>query len=332
MKNQLLNKVYLVLDKSGSMGKISNTVVRVIDDQIKHWTNRSKELNQETRLSVYLFSDKTECIYQDRDVSRFGSIKRDYQIGGNTSLIDSTLKAIEDGRDNSSRNKNESHLVIVISDGQNNINNHKADYLRKTINNLPENWTVSCLVPNAQSLHEAKTFGFPAQNISVWDASSDDGVEEMGRVLTNATSSYYLGRSSGMRGTKQLFTLDSSKLDTKKVKKNLQELNHREYDLLPVHNTAKIKDYVESFLGEYKIGSAYYEMTKPEVVQSGKQLAVQNKLNGKIYVGTQARELLNLPSYEVKVNPVNHGQYRLFCQSHSVNRNLVRGTQLLVLK
>lgn len=42
--------------------------------------------------------------------------------------------------------------------------------------------------------------------------------------------------------------------------------------------------------------------------------------------------MLGLPDFEVKVNPASYGQYDIFVQSTSVNRKLIKGTKLLVLK
>ena len=39
-----------------------------------------------------------------------------------------------------------------------------------------------------------------------------------------------------------------------------------------------------------------------------------------------------LPDYEIKVSPESHGNFKIFTQSSSVNRKLLKGTQLLVLK
>lgn len=50
-----INHIALVVDKSGSMGPLKDAVVKVFDREIENLKKRSIELNQETRISVYLF-------------------------------------------------------------------------------------------------------------------------------------------------------------------------------------------------------------------------------------------------------------------------------------
>jgi|GEM_PF-6847400 len=62
MKTQYINHVAIVIDESSSMSHLKDRVVEQVDNQIKHLAARSKELNQETRVSLYLFSDSARCI------------------------------------------------------------------------------------------------------------------------------------------------------------------------------------------------------------------------------------------------------------------------------
>ncbi|MFA6432911.1 MAG: VWA domain-containing protein, partial [Candidatus Paceibacterota bacterium] len=144
--------------------------------------------------------------------------------------------------------------------------------------------------------------------------------------------SFMRARATGVRGTKNLFSLDTSKISATVVKSNLSELSPSDYELLNVHKAAVIKPFVESWKIPFRLGSAYYQLSKPEKVQGHKQICVQNKLNGKVYGGSNARRLLGLPDYEVKVEPASHPDFDLFVQSTSTNRNLVGGTKLLVMK
>ncbi len=332
MNKSKVNQIYLLLDASGSMSKHANKVVKMFDEQIKHWEKRSTELNQETRISTYIFSDNVDCVHFDIDVARKPSIKGKYKIQNMTNLVGATLKAIEDGRTISTIYRDVSHLVLVISDGKNNVNQHLTDTLNSTIKNLDDSWTVAISVPNQTCVYDAKQCGFPVNNIQVWDVDSEDGYEEMSNTIIRATDSYMKGRSTGMRSTTSLFNLDATNLKTTDVKKNLIELKAKEYELLPVHKDAVIADFVKSWMKEYRVGSAYYQITKAEKIQAYKQILIQDKANGKVYGGTEARDLLSLPNYEIKVNPVNYGKYDIFLQSTSANRKLLKGTKLIVLK
>lgn len=332
IKNNYINHIAFVLDKSGSMSHLSDEVIKVFDSQVKYLAQRSQELDQETRVSVYLFNGQTECVVYDKDVLRLPSLKDLYRAGGSTGLLEATLKSIDDLKKTPELYGDHSFLIYVLTDGQNTDNNHLASKVVSTIGSLPEHWTVAVLVPNALSVREAKSFGFPSQNIQVW-ATDGNGMREVGEVIKKTTESYMQARSTGVRGTKTLFNLDASKLSKTTVQTALQELKTSEYLLLNVHNTAVIKDYVESWTKQdYRAGSAYYQLTKPEKIQAHKQICVQNKLNGKIYTGAQARNLLGLPNQEIKVGPAHSSDFEIFVQSSSVNRKLVAGTKLIVLK
>ena len=76
----------------------------------------------------------------------------------------------------------------------------------------------------------------------------------------------------------------------------------------------------------------FTKVNKPEKIQAGKQVCIQHKLTGKVYAGSAARQILGLPNHEVKVEPAAHPEYEVLVQSSSVNRWLVPGTNLLVMK
>lgn len=330
--NSFKNHVYFILDSSGSMSYLKDKVVEVFDNQIAHLAEQSKKYNQETRVSIYIFNDTTKCLIFDTDCLRLPSIKDQYNPGGNTALIDATFKSIEDGLLLPELYNDCSHLLIVCSDGLNNASNKTAEMLTQKIKSLPENWTIAAFAPNTLAISEYKRAGFPSDNISLWSATQN-GLQDVGNVIKATTTSFMVNRSKGIRGTKSLFSLDTTKLDTKTVVNTLEELKPSEYYLLPIALKCEIKPFVESWIKDtYTPGSCYYQLSKTEKIQASKQICVQNIKNGKIYSGINARKLLGLPDYEVKVNPVSHTDNRIYVQSLSINRHLMPGTQLLVLK
>ena len=327
-----INHIVFVVDKSGSMRHLESEVVKVFDSQIKHLAQRSQELDQETRVSVYLFNDKVECLIYDKDVMRLPSLKNYYNTNGGTALIDGVLKAIEDLEKVPQLYGDHSVMILSISDGEENSSINHSSTLTSKINSLLDNWTMGALVPDQQGVYESIKFGFPKNNISVWNTNVD-GINEISKTITQVTDTYMVNRSRGIRGTKSLFNVDTSLLNTKVVNNVLDQLKPNEYELLSVHRDSVIKDFVESWTGKPLIkGSAYYQLVKSEEVQAYKQICIQDKKNGKVYGGTNARRILALPNYEVKVNPVNFGNYDIFIQSTSYNRKLASGTKLIVLK
>lgn len=323
----------MVIDASGSMSHLSDTVVKVFDSQIKYLINRSKELSQETRISVYTFSHKTECLCTDMDVLRMPSLKGLYNPNGNTALLDATATAINDLKQFPQKYIDRAFMVYVISDGENNSGSVSSTDLKDILKNLPDNFTVAYLAPTQNAVFEAKKCGFSPENILLWDATSSVGLEKAAEAINNSTESFMRGRATGVRSTKTLFSLNTNNLKSDIVTKKLDALDPKDYEILLVRKDAVIKDFVESWTkSAYRVGSCYYQLTKTETIQASKGVIVQNKLSGKLYTGDKARELLGLPNTDVKVSPSSFGNYVVYIGSTSINRKLIAGTQLVYIK
>jgi hypothetical protein len=332
MIQNYINHIAFVIDESGSMSHLSKTVVDVFDNQVSYLAKRSKETGQETRVSVYLFNTSSKCIVYDMDVLRLPSLASLYRPSGGTALVDATLKVVEDLQKTPELYADHAFLVYVLTDGQENSSSDKSlRNIGSVLNSLRDNWTVAVMVPDATGVHEAKRFGFPVNNISVWDVNSSKGLEDAGEVIRKSTDSFFSARSQGVRGTKNLFKVDVN-FSTKDVQQKLDVLKPSEYELLDVRKKAVIKDFIESWKLTFQKGANYYQLTKPETIQSYKQVCIQDKINGKVYAGTNARKMLGLPGHDVKVSPGDFDKFDIFIQSTSSNRNLMPGTKLIVLK
>ena len=330
-KQPLKNLIVLNLDASGSMQHLRDGVVKLFNSQIEFLVKRSKELEQETRSFVYIFSSEVENLVWDTDVLRTPNIEESYHPAGATALLDATLQSIKDLKSIPQLYADFSVLHYTISDGENNINDWRASELRKELQSLPDNWTFAFLAPDGSAAAKARSYGF--ENIELWDARSNKGIEEASEKITKATDNYMVGRAKGVRGTKNLFSLKTDSLKASVIKKELEELRSDEYLVIPVRKDSPIRDYIEGFTKQpYTVGSAYYPLTKRETIQAQKNIIVQSKKNGKCYSGDNARGLLGLPDYEVRVSPADHKDYSIYVQSTSVNRKLIAKSQVIVLK
>lgn len=331
MIQNLINHIAFVVDASGSMQGIAEEVIRVFDTQVAYLAKRSQELNQETRVSVYLFNNTTTCLIYDMDVMRLPSLKGHYGPDGWTALIDGTLKSISDLRLMPELYSDHAFLIYAITDGVENKSKNSPTHLSQTIRDLPENWTVAVLVPDQTGVFEAKKFGFPADNISIWDATSTKGMQEAGRCIRESTDNFFNGRAKGIRGTKTLFKLNVN-VTAKEIKKALTELSDKEYTVIKISKKCKIKDAVENKLGKYLAGTAYYQLVKTEEVQANKKICIVEKASGKVYSGQNARDLLGLPIDKCKVKPGDFGKFDIFIQSTSWTRILLPDSLVIVLK
>lgn len=330
------NHVVLLLDASSSMTDRRNdqALIKVVDGLIASLAEESKALDQETRVSVYSFADHVECLVYDKDVLRLPSIKEHYRANGMTALMDAIAKGLDDLGKTPELYTDHSFLVYALTDGGENASrNVSAVSLAARLKGLPDNWTVAALVPNAQGKSMAQRMGFQVGNIQVWDTTSERAIEEVGRTVAAATTSYMTNRAAGVRSTNTLFSTGTQNVNSQTVKANLKPLDGSQYRAFPIAQCpakTEIKAYVEGVLGiQYVAGEWFYQLSKSEKIQPHKRLMVMDRKTKKLYAGSEVRALIGLPDAEVRVKPDFNDQYWIFVQSTSVNRHLVEWTQLV---
>lgn len=334
MVGNYINHVVLVLDASYSMDGHAKTLIKVTDAQIEYLARRSEELNQETRVSIYDFADDVRCLVYDMDVLRLPSIDTLYSTRGRTALIDATLKSLEDLGQTATLYGDHAFLTYVLTDGYNNASRNRPHTLKSRLASLPANWTVAALVPGDQEREACVHYGFPVDNVAIWDAQSAQGIIEVGKTIRDATENFMQARSKGgFVGTRSLFSTGLDAVNAQTVHATLTPLQKGTYDIIPVHQDSPIRDYVYSRGLDYEIGKGFYQLTKTENIQPQKKIAIREKATGKVYWGDAARDLLGLPrGVQVRVKPDLNPEYDVFVQSTSVNRKLIRDTDLLVLR
>ncbi|MBT2546000.1 VWA domain-containing protein [Streptomyces sp. ISL-44] len=338
-----INHVALVLDASSSMSHLSRKVVEVADQQIAYLARRSQELDQETRVTVYVFADKVECVIYDKDVLRMPSLKQLYRAGGMTALLAATLKSQRELAQTAQLYGDHSFLTFVLTDGQENASHRCPDALTRDPRELvqavatmtetqEDNWTLAVLVPDQMGKREAMQCGFPKDNIAIWDATSTQGLEEAGQVILKATENFMVGRSKGIRGSRAVFSTGGEAVNKDTIEAaGLTPVNPSQYQLIPVARETAIRDWVTECGHTYRTGCAFYQLSKSEKIQAQKQIAVLEKKTDQVYTGPEARALLGLPNTEVRIKPDHNDDFTIFVQSTSVNRKLVPSTRLLLM-
>ncbi|MFI1972560.1 VWA domain-containing protein [Streptomyces cinnamoneus] len=338
-----INHVALVLDASSSMSHLSRKVIEVADQQIAYLARRSKELDQETRVTVYVFADKVECVIYDKDVLRMPSLKQLYRVGGMTALLAATLKSQRELAQTAQLYGDHSFLTFVLTDGQENASHHCPDVSTKNPRELvqavaqliatqEDNWTLAVLVPDQMGKREAMQCGFPKDNIAIWDATSTQGLKDAGHVIQQATENFMVGRAQGIRGSRAVFSTGAEAVNKDTIEAaGLTPVNPSEYQLIPVAREAAIREWVIECGHTYRTGCAFYQLSKSEKIQARKQIAVLEKKTDRVYTGPQARALLGLPDAEARVKPDHNDDFTIFVQSTSVNRKLVPHTRLLLM-
>ncbi|MFB7942630.1 vWA domain-containing protein [Streptomyces sp. NPDC127049] len=338
-----INHVALVLDASSSMSHLRGKVVEVADQQIEYLARRSRELDQETRVTVYVFADKVQCVIYDKDVLRMPSLKELYKVGGMTALLAAALKSQRELAQTAQLYGDHSFLTFVLTDGQENASHRCADAPSKQpkalvaavaemIEKQDDNWTLAVLVPDQMGKREAMNCGFPKDNVAIWDATSTQGLEEAGQVIQQATEKFMVGRTKGIRGSRAVFSVGAEAVNSKTIAAaGLTPVDASGYQLLPVTRDAAIRDWVTESGHTYRTGCAFYQLSKSEKIQARKRIAVLEKQTDRVYTGPEARALLGLPDEEIRVKPDHNADFTIFVQSTSVNRKLVPNTRLLLM-
>jgi len=331
-----INHFVLVLDASSSMESHTKDLIRIADAQVAQWAQESKDLSQETRVTIYSFADTAQCLIYDMDVLRLPSIATLYKPYGWTALIDASLLAIEDLAMTPEKYGDHSFLTFVLTDGQENRSKNRLQSLRTRIDELPDHWTVAALVPDVIGKRYAQQCGFPPGNIAIWDATTREGLERSMETIATASSQYMQARATGTRSTKTLFG-GAAQVNAQTVAATgLQPLDQAKYLLHPIPgipDKTQVQEYITQKLGlPFRLGTVFYQLMKPEKIQAGKVLAVLEKGTDKLYMGPQVRDLLGLPALEVRIHPDTNKDYKIFVQSNSTNRHLVAHTTLLVMK
>jgi hypothetical protein len=253
--------------------------------------------------------------------------------GGGTPLFDSVgelidiLKAVPDASD-----PEVSFVVMVITDG---LENHSKRWTGTTLGNeirrlqASDRWTFVFRVPRG-GIRELVRLGIPEGNIQEWD-QTERGMAVSTQATKQAFTQFYSNLKSGKRSTDKFYT-DIANVSPQEIKAALVNVSNQ-VDFWPVKRSDDIRSFCEGHLRGHSLekGAAFYQLTKTEKeVQDYKQIAIRDKINGAVYSGAAARDLLGLPHYgTVKVAPGDHGQYDIFIQSTSVNRKLLPGTLVM---
>jgi len=329
---RLINHVALVLDGSSSMSSHKSNLIKVADEQIKYLALRSEELQQETRVSVYLFADTVQCLIFDMDVMRLPSISDLYRSSGMTALVDAVVKSQDDLATTSQIYGDHGFLTFVLTDGMENASKHSWTQLSRYVNGA-DNWTVGFLVPDSQGVAYMKRIGAGDGQISIWDASSAKGLSDSFTTIRHATDNYMTARASGVRGTRSVFSTGKDAVNKQTVSKALNALNAGDYSVHTVLMKTRIDDFVNNVLGlNYSVGMGYYQLTKTENIQPQKNIIVREISTGKLFGGREARNLIGLPDTNIRVKPQDNPEYEIYVQSTSLNRNLMPNTRLLIKK
>lgn len=335
-----VNHFVICLDRSGSMQGIAQQAVNAFNQNVKSIREGAIKSGQKSTVTLVTFGEDVREEYFCEDVEKLVPYDLlQYRPNGGTPLFDAVGLTVSKllKRDDANY-KHVSFMCIVITDGEENTSRafpmgdpgRLTDLLSKA--QKTDRWSFAFLLPPNSKDNFCRRFGIPDGNVAEWEATTR-GAAVAAAAVDRGIGSYFGSRAQGKSSTRGFFTTDLSKVSKVDVQSKLDDVRDK-VTILPVPKEAVIKDFVEDATGQnYERGIAFYQLTKDEQVQPTKGVMLMKKGERAVYGGDQARGILGLPdSLTVKVRPGNHADWDIFVQSASLNRKLVRGTKLIVLK
>ena len=187
--------IICILDRSGSMAGIMSDSIGGFNTFLK----QQKALPDEATITVALFDDKYELLYDSVDIKKAEELtNKVWYPRGTTALYDAIGKTINTDRAKLRSLGKEAPakvLVCVVTDGLENASQeYKGDPGRERIKSLikeceNDDWNFIYLAANQNAFAVGSSFGISYANTHTYNATSA-GVAGMSMTLNNATTSY----------------------------------------------------------------------------------------------------------------------------------------------
>jgi len=201
--------VHLLLDTSGSMSSVQDATI----DGYNEYVNSLKADGGKFKVSLTLFDSdeygklRLEKRHEAVNIDDVPELNREtYQPRGGTPLYDAFCTTLNNVIDR----KDEKHLFVVLTDGEENMSReYNAENMRKAkkLREDKGNWTFVYIGANQDAWANAKNWGYSASNVSNFNATSR-GTGAVFDTLRAATVSY---SSSADMNTHSFYTKDQQK-------------------------------------------------------------------------------------------------------------------------
>ena len=186
-------ELVMVLDKSGSMHGLEADTIGGFNSMIE----KEKKLNVDVQVTTVLFNDKTDLLYERRNILHVHPLtERDYETGGTTALLDAvggTILRME--RTGVTAKKGTKVIFVIITDG---MENASTEFTKEKVKKLisdkqeKEGWDFIYLGANIDAAEEAGAIGVSKANAVTYKNTSS-GV----RANYDAVGAYVAERASG---------------------------------------------------------------------------------------------------------------------------------------
>ena len=186
-------KVFIILDKSGSMESCRNETITGFNEQLETIRENAK-LVKSTTVSLIIFNQDVDFYCFDAPINKVKKLTtKTYNPSGYTAMydavgacLDRAIKEIPDREDNA-------YLVIIISDGEENSSrNYTAKNVADKVQELQDSgkWTFTYLGANQDLTKIQQELKIPLGNMAMYAANSI-GTQYANTIRNSAISGYF---------------------------------------------------------------------------------------------------------------------------------------------
>lgn len=158
-----LTELVMIIDRSGSMAGLESDTIGGVNGMI----DKQKKEEGEALVSLVLFDDRTEVLYDRTDIDKVEPISdKQYYVRGCTAMLDAVGGAIHHigNVHKYAREEDvpEKTIIVITTDGLENASHHYTyDKVRKMIERQKEryHWEFLFLGANIDAVREARRFG-----------------------------------------------------------------------------------------------------------------------------------------------------------------------------
>jgi uncharacterized protein YegL len=173
---QGLTEIVFILDKSGSMSGLETDTIGGFNSVLE----KQKAEPGDAIVTTALFDNDYELLHDRTDIQAVPPITtKEYQIGGNTALIDAiglTIHKISRAQEHTDEDyRPEKTLFVIITDGQENASQeYTAEKVKEMIElrKKERGWEFIFLGANIDAVETARRYGIGAGNAQNYHADS----------------------------------------------------------------------------------------------------------------------------------------------------------------
>lgn len=188
-----LTEIVFILDRSGSMGHLTNDTIGGFNSFIE----QQKQEEGEAILTTVLFDDQYDVLHDGVDLNEIQQLtNKEYYARGMTALLDAigkTINTVHSRLENTDEKYRPSKVIFVITtDGEENCS---KEFTREQIKKLVEkqtkehDWQFLFLGANIDAISTAQSFGISGQFAANYTASSV-GTDSLYATLSKSVSNF----------------------------------------------------------------------------------------------------------------------------------------------